>query len=284
MRPYGDRSDAVRSHPQAGGRGVAGAPLGLGASGFDRTRRSCGAGVAYGIRRRPETLGPACFPSRRAQPMPTRESALPGRPERIFRVPRCTRCSIRRWRGPGPDGDRGSPAVAMGAALGAERISWRLPGWSRPRPATWADSRPTRRMRRRASRTGRTETILVAYDPAATRPSHPQGVLGEHDPTTADRQAMTSERSTARRSGPPPGRAAARATRAAFQTELARRLRDISATGLHLRGGAVLVCRGLPPAVPPQEPGRLAATTVPTGSAVPSASRPAQQDILPPSP
>ena len=51
--------------------------------------------------------------------------------------------------GPWPDGSE-VLYVAMGCFWGVERIFWRRTASSRPPPATWAATRPTRRTRRRA--------------------------------------------------------------------------------------------------------------------------------------
>ncbi|MFN8097151.1 MAG: peptide-methionine (S)-S-oxide reductase MsrA [Dermatophilaceae bacterium] len=157
--------------------------------------------------------------------MPTRESALPGRPERIFRVPRVHEVLHTPLEGPWPDGTE-VLHVAMGCFWGAERIMWRLPGVVTTAAGYMGGFTPNPTYEETCTgRTGHTETVLVAYDPAATTPELILKAFWEnHDPTTADRQG--NDVGTQYRSAifwtTPGQEAAARATRAAFQGELTR--------------------------------------------------------------
>jgi peptide-methionine (S)-S-oxide reductase len=96
-------------------------------------------------------------------------------------------------------------------------------------------------------RTGHTETVLVAYDPALTRADDLLKVFWEnHDPTTANRQGndVGTQYRSALYFTTLKQRTAVELTSRAFSAELARL-------------GLPPVRRGLPPAVPAQEPRRV---------------------------
>ena len=128
--------------------------------------------------------------------------------------------------------------------------------------ATWAGYTPNPTYEETCTgRTGHAEAVLVAYDPSVISPELLLKAFWEnHDPTRRNRQG--NDIGTAvplgdlldhRRAG---GR---RATREAFQDVLTG---PASATITHRprageRGRPVLLRRGLPPAVPAQEPRRL---------------------------
>ncbi|MBK6886137.1 MAG: peptide-methionine (S)-S-oxide reductase MsrA [Tetrasphaera sp.] len=165
------------------------------------------------------------FFSRKADPMPTRETALPGRAQRTFRVPAEHAVLHTPLAGPWPEGTE-VLHVAMGCFWGAERIMWRLPGIVTTAAGYMGGytANPTYE-ETCTGRTGHTETVLVAYDPAATSPEAILKAFWEnHDPTTADRQG--NDVGTQYRSAifwtTPAQEAAARSTRAAFQGELTR--------------------------------------------------------------
>ena len=206
------------------------------------------------------------FGSRSKSTMPPADDALPGRATAgCRRADRRTWCSAPRSRARGPTAPR-CIYVAMGCFWGVERIFWRRPASSTPRSATWAATRPnptyeetcTGPHRPRRDRPGRLRPRAVPRPSCCSRSS---------GRTTTRRRrtgrATTSARPTARRSTGPPGRGArprARTTRATFQDVLtgsglrrdhhAARARPSEAGPFYLR-------RGLPPAVPAQEPRRL---------------------------
>ena len=176
--------------------------------------------------------------------------------------PSATSCSARRSSRPFPEGLE-TAVVRHGLLLGrrAHVLAGRRAS-TRPRSATPAATRRTRPTRRSArGRTGHTEAVLVVFDPAADhlRASCCSVFWESHDPTQGMRQGNdvgTQYRSAIyydrrRRSARRPRR-----SRDAYQERL-------TAAGLrrdHHRDRArrpVLLRRGLPPAVPGQEPERL---------------------------
>jgi peptide-methionine (S)-S-oxide reductase len=203
------------------------------------------------------------FGSRPTPQMVTPDAALPGRDGYPFDLPTAHRVLEASPTGPWPEGTE-VLHVAMGCFWGAERIMWRLPGIVTTAAGYMGGytANPTYE-ETCTGRTGHTETVLVAYDPAATSPEAILKAFWEnHDPTTADRQGNdvgTQYRSAIYWTTPAQEAAAVRATRAAFQGELTRHGHGDDHHRVRLRGGlrSVLVCRGLPPAVPPQEPRRL---------------------------
>ena len=164
----------------------------------------------------------------------------------------------------GPDFPEGieTAVFGMGCFWGAERKFWELDGVSPPPWATPAATRPTPPTRRPArGRTGHTEVVLVAYDPAKVAYETLLATFWEnHDPTQGMRQGNdrgTQYRSAIyshrRRSGP-----LAEASQDALPGRAhGGRLRRDHHRDPPGRRGAVLLRRGLPPAVPVQEPDGL---------------------------
>jgi peptide-methionine (S)-S-oxide reductase len=163
------------------------------------------------------------FGSRSPKPLPTPDEALPGREHRGFSVPATHAVLGTPLEGPWPDGTE-VIYIAMGCFWGAERIMWRLPGIVTTAAGYMGGHTPNPTYEETCTgRTGHTEAVLVAYDPAKTSP---EMILKEfwenHDPTTANRQG--NDVGTQYRSAiywtTPGQEAAAQATREAFQGEL----------------------------------------------------------------
>ena len=158
-------------------------------------------------------------------PMPTAESALPGRPERPFTVPTTHEVLGTPLEGPWPEGTE-VLHVAMGCFWGAERIFWQLPGVVTTAAGYMGGFTPNPTYEETCTGlTGHTESVLVAYDPQQTRPELLLKAFWEnHDPTTPDRQG--NDVGTQYRSAiywtTEEQRAAVDATAAAFGEELRR--------------------------------------------------------------
>ncbi|KGN32830.1 methionine sulfoxide reductase A [Knoellia sinensis KCTC 19936] len=165
------------------------------------------------------------FGSRAKTTMPTAAEALPGRSTRPFVVPATHEVLGTPLEGPWPDGTQ-VLYVAMGCFWGAERIFWQLPGVVTTAAGYMGGFTPNPTYEETCTgRTGHAESVLVAYDPAATTPELLLKAFWEnHDPTTANRQG--NDIGTAYRSAifwtTPEQEAAARATHDAFQGELTR--------------------------------------------------------------
>jgi peptide-methionine (S)-S-oxide reductase len=163
------------------------------------------------------------FGSRSAKPLPTADEALPGREHRGFDVPTTHAVLGTRLEGPWPDGTE-VMYIAMGCFWGAERIMWRLPGIVTTAAGYMGGHTPNPTYEQTCTgRTGHTEAVLVAYDPARTSPEMILKAFWEnHDPTTANRQG--NDVGTQYRSAvywtTPGQEAAAKVTREAFQREL----------------------------------------------------------------
>ncbi len=148
--------------------------------------------------------------------LPGREHPLPGVPARheVLDAPLL---------GPWPlpsGGDAPVLYVAFGCFWGAERIMWRLPGVVGTAVGYMGGYTPNPTYEEVCSgRTGHTETVAVAYDPAATRADLLLKAFWEnHDPTQGMRQGNdvgTQYRSAVYYSTPEQ-EAAARATYDAF--------------------------------------------------------------------
>ena len=163
------------------------------------------------------------FGSRAKTVLPSREEALPGRAERPFTVPKMHTVLGTPLEGPWPEGTQ-VIHVAMGCFWGAERIMWKLPGVVTTAVGYMGGFTPNPTYEESCTgRTGHTETVLVAYDPAVTSPELILKAFWEnHDPTQGMRQGNdigTAYRSAIYWTGPEQ-EAAVRATTAAFQREL----------------------------------------------------------------
>jgi methionine-S-sulfoxide reductase len=148
----------------------------------------------------------------------------------------------------------------MGCFWGAERLFWQLPGVYSTAAGYAGGTTPNPTYEETCTaRTGHTEAVLVVFDPAIVALDELFKVFWEnHDPTQYMGQGndVGSQYRSAIYTNSPEQAAAADASRDAYQTKLSE-----SGFGQdHHRdrpGGAVLLRRGLPPAVPGQEPGRV---------------------------
>ena len=155
--------------------------------------------------------------------MVTADHALPGRDSELPGIPDTHEVLGTPLRGPWPDGTQ-VLYVAMGCFWGAERIFWKLPGVVATAAGYMGGftENPTYE-ETCTGRTGHTEAVLVAYDPAQTSPELLLKEFWEnHDPTTANRQG--NDVGTQYRSAiywtTPEQQEAAEATRDSFQTVL----------------------------------------------------------------
>ena len=186
------------------------------------------------------------------------EDALPGR-ETAMPVPERHEVLGTPLRPPFPDGME-QLVVAMGCFWGAERVFWQADGVYTTAVGYAGGFTPNPTYEEVCSgRTGHTEAVLVVFDPAVLPLDGVLRLFWEgHDPTQGPRQGNdigTQYRSAVYWENDAQ-RAAVEASRAMFQAELARsRLRRDH--DRDRRGGAVLLRRGLPPAVPREEPERL---------------------------
>ena len=190
--------------------------------------------------------------------MSTPETALPGR-EQSDRGARPHLVLDTPLMPPFPEGLE-RIVVGMGCFWGAERLFWQAPGvyTTAVGYAGGFTQNPTYE-EMCSGRTGHTEVVLAVFDPAKTSYEEMLRIFWEgHDPTQGMRQGNdvgTQYRSAdllARRAAVRSrGRDARHVRRGASPRRLPRR------HDRHPRGGAVLLRRGLPPAVPRREPERL---------------------------
>ena len=186
------------------------------------------------------------------------DEALPGR-ETPSPSPRATRCSARRCSRRSPTGIE-TAVFGLGCFWGAERIFWQAARAStRPPSATPAATRRTRPTRRSApARTGHTEAVLVVFDPSQISYEELLKVFWEgHDPTQGMRQGndVGTQYRSAILTTSDAQRAAAERSRDAFPRAEGRRATARSRP--RSRRARLLLRRGLPPAVPREEPQRL---------------------------
>ena len=190
--------------------------------------------------------------------VPTPEQALPGRPERM-RVPKSHFVNGAPLEPPFPEGTE-LALFGLGCFWGAERKFWQVPGVVSTSVGYAGGSTPNPSYEEVCSgRTGHTEVVRVVFDPRRVAYAELLRVFWEaHDPTQGMRQGNdvgTQYRSAIYTYGDEQARAAA-APRARLRVG-ARRGRP---RGHHHRdrsGARVLLRRGLSPAVPREEPGRL---------------------------
>jgi peptide-methionine (S)-S-oxide reductase len=121
--------------------------------------------------------------------MPTAETALPGREAPTFEISGIHAVNGNRITPPFPDGIE-TAIFALGCFWGAERLYWRLPGVHATAVgyAGGFTQNPTYE-ETCSGRTGHTEAVLVAYDPAQISYGELLKVFfEEHDPTQINRQ------------------------------------------------------------------------------------------------
>ena len=186
--------------------------------------------------------------------MPAPDRVLPGRAEPMP-IPDRHFVNGARIAPPWPEGTR-TAIFALGCFWGAEKAFWSLPGVISTAVGYAGGMTPNPTYREACSgRTGHTESVLVAYDPERIAYEQLLKVFWEHhDPTQGMRQGNdqgTQYRSAIYADGPEQ-LTMAEASRDAYQVEL-------SAAGFGAdhdrdpRRRALLLRRGLPPAVPRQE-------------------------------
>ncbi|MDF8266074.1 peptide-methionine (S)-S-oxide reductase MsrA [Luteipulveratus flavus] len=163
------------------------------------------------------------FGNGRRTTMVTEQDALPGRQETLPGVPDTHEVLGTSMHGPWPEGTQ-VMYVAMGCFWGAERIFWQQPGVVTTAVGYMGGYTPNPTYEETCTgRTGHTEAVLVAYDPAATTPELLLKQFWEnHDPTTANRQGndIGAQYRSAIYWTTPEQQQAAEATRAAFQQVL----------------------------------------------------------------
>jgi len=117
------------------------------------------------------------------------DEALPGRPAQLPGIPDRHEVLGSRLQGPWPDGTQ-VLYVAMGCFWGTERIFWRLPGVVATAAGYQGGYTPNPTYEEVCTgRTGHTEAVLVAYDPAKTSAEQLLKAFWEnHDSTTANQQ------------------------------------------------------------------------------------------------
>ena len=191
--------------------------------------------------------------------MPRPDEALPGRPT-AMRVGEKHFVSGHRIVPPFPDGMQRA-MFGMGCFWGAERKFWQTPrACTRPRSATPAASTPNPTYEEVCSGvTGHNEVVLVVYDPREVSYDQLLSAFWEsHDPTQGMRQG--NDAGTQYRSGIYAFDAGAEGRRRGVEGELRPAAGGGGLRADHHRDrrrARVLLRRGLPPAVPGQEPGRL---------------------------
>jgi peptide-methionine (S)-S-oxide reductase len=158
--------------------------------------------------------------------MITPDEALPGRAATPYPVPETHAVLGTPLKGPWPEGTQ-VLYVAMGCFWGAERIFWQLPGVVTTAAGYQGGVTPNPTYEETCTgRTGHTETVLVAYDPAKVSTEQVLKTFWEsHDPTQGFRQGNdrgTQYRSAVYWTTPEQGEVVER-TRAAFQESLRRK-------------------------------------------------------------
>jgi peptide-methionine (S)-S-oxide reductase len=160
--------------------------------------------------------------TRKKSEMPTAEEALPGR-ETAMQVPERHFVNGNRIVPPFPEGFQ-QAMFGMGCFWGAERVFWQTPGVWTTAVGYAAGFTPNPTYEEVCSgRTGHAEVVLVVFDPATISYERLLKLYWEnHDPTQGMRQG--NDVGTQYRSGiyafGPEQKAAAEASRAAFQREL----------------------------------------------------------------
>ena len=126
--------------------------------------------------------------TRRAAPMPTAETALPGRAEPLA-LPPAHAVNDHPLRPPFPEGME-TAQFAMGCFWGAERVFWRTEGVYSTAVGYAGGYTPNPTYEEVCSgRTGHAETVLVVFDPAVVSYDTLLKLFWEnHDPTQGMRQ------------------------------------------------------------------------------------------------
>ena len=127
--------------------------------------------------------------SRSKPEMPTADTALPGRPEPAFDISGVHAVNGHTIVPPFPAGTE-IAIFALGCFWGAERLYWSIPGVYSTAVGYTGGFTPNPTYEETCSgRTGHTESVLVAYDPAVV-PYRDllQVFFDEHDPTQENRQ------------------------------------------------------------------------------------------------
>ena len=127
--------------------------------------------------------------NRTKPPMPTAETALPGRDEPAFRISGVHAVNGHPITPPFP-AEIETAIFALGCFWGAERLFWKLPGVYATAVGYAGGFTPNPTYEETCSGlTGHTESVLVAYDPAQiTYEQLLKVFFEEHDPTQVDRQ------------------------------------------------------------------------------------------------
>ncbi len=186
------------------------------------------------------------------------EQALPGRSE-TMPVPASHFVNGARLEPPFPEGTE-LALFGLGCFWGAERKFWQTPGVVSTSAGYAGGSTPNPTYREVCSgQTGHTEVVRVVFDPRKVSYAELLRVFWEaHDPTQGMRQGNdvgTQYRSAIYTYGDEQAKAAA-----ASRDEYQRALEAAGHRADHDRdpgSAGVLLRRGLPPAVPREEPGRL---------------------------
>ncbi|GMA30529.1 peptide-methionine (S)-S-oxide reductase MsrA [Litorihabitans aurantiacus] len=126
---------------------------------------------------------------KQAPEMVTASQALPGRTEPAFSVPGTHRVLGTPLRGPWPEGTQ-VLYVAMGCFWGEEKHFWQIPGVVTTAVGYMGGFTPNPTYEETCTgRTGHTETVMVAYDPAVVSTEQLLQVFWtQHDPTQVHRQ------------------------------------------------------------------------------------------------
>jgi peptide-methionine (S)-S-oxide reductase len=176
------------------------------------------------------------FGSKSSSTLVTRGQALPGRARRPYPVPARHAVLDTPLEGPWPDGTQ-VVHLALGCFWGAEKAFWQTPGVVTTAAGYQGGHTPHPTYEETCTgRTGHTETVLVAYDPAQVRIEDLLVIFWEHhDPTQGYRQG--NDLGTQYRSAvywtTPEQEAAYRTTRATYQELLTRhRFGEITTQGL----------------------------------------------------
>ena len=190
--------------------------------------------------------------------MPSPQEALPGRSERM-RVPKSHFVNAAPLEPPFPPGTE-LALFGLGCFWGAERVFWQMPGVVSTAVGYAGGFTPNPTYEEVCSgRTGHAEVVRVVFDPKKVSYAELLRVFWEsHDPTQGMRQGNdvgTQYRSAIYTYGDGAGEGGRGLARGLPEGPRRRRPRDDHHRDP--RGPRVLLRRGLPPAVPGEEPGRL---------------------------